>query len=114
MTPKRAPKQVHAASTPRRYRLHVIELGKDPEWVYVGETALAPRDRLRQHREGYQGSRVVRRLGGPAAARPVPGLGAMRDARRGARRRAGARRSAAVPRVPRRGRSLTTQRPPAA
>src|SRR3954447_14253479 len=64
MTPKRAPKQVHAASTPRRYRLYVIELGKDPEWVYVGETALAPRDRLRQHREGYKSSRVVRRLGG--------------------------------------------------
>jgi hypothetical protein len=56
---------------PRRYYVYVIELDdtvgdrRDPKHpsVYVGQSAVPPAERFRQHKEGYRSSRHVRKHG---------------------------------------------------
>jgi predicted GIY-YIG superfamily endonuclease len=55
----------------RRYYVYVIELDdsvgprRDPRYpsVYVGQSAVPPAERFRQHKEGYRSSRHVRKHG---------------------------------------------------
>ncbi len=55
----------------RRYYVYVIELDdtvghrRNPRYpnVYVGQSAVPPAQRFRQHKEGYRSSRHVRRHG---------------------------------------------------
>ena len=57
--------------TRRRYWLYVIELSEvagertDPQkpCVYVGQSACTPEERFKQHKEGYKGSRIVKKYG---------------------------------------------------
>lgn len=52
-------------------RVYVVELDdavgprRDPRYpsVYVGQSAVPPAERLRQHKDGYRSSRYVRRYG---------------------------------------------------
>ncbi len=56
---------------PRRYYVYVIELDdtvghrRNPRYpnVYVGQSAVPPAQRFRQHKEGYRSSRHVRKHG---------------------------------------------------
>src|SRR6266508_5683715 len=55
----------------RRYYVYVVELDdavgprRDPRYpsVYVGQSAVPPAERLRQHKDGYRSSRYVRKHG---------------------------------------------------
>lgn len=55
----------------RRFYVYVVELDdavgprRDPRFpsVYVGQSAVPPEERFRQHKEGYRASRHVRRHG---------------------------------------------------
>jgi hypothetical protein len=55
----------------RRYYVYVVELDdavgprRNPRYpcLYVGQSAVAPKERLRQHKEGYRSSRHVRKHG---------------------------------------------------
>ena len=55
----------------RRYYVYVIELDdavgerRNPRYpaVYVGQSAVPPAERLRQHKDGYRSSRHVRKHG---------------------------------------------------
>lgn len=58
------------ATDPAEYQCYVVALdagaaGWDPdlEWVYVGQSALTPEERLLQHKAGYKASSTVRRYG---------------------------------------------------
>jgi hypothetical protein len=60
-----------SAPEPARYYVYVIELDdevgprRDPRYpsVYVGQSAVPPERRFRQHLEGYRSSRHVRKHG---------------------------------------------------
>ena len=55
----------------RRYYVYVVELDdavgprRDPRYpsLYVGQSVVPPKQRLRQHKEGYRSSRHVRKHG---------------------------------------------------
>jgi predicted GIY-YIG superfamily endonuclease len=59
------------AAARRRYYVYVVELDdavgprRDPRYpsVYVGQSAVPPAERLRQHKDGYRSSRYVRKYG---------------------------------------------------
>jgi len=63
--------EARPAAPPRRYYVYVIELDdtvgprRDPRYpsVYVGQSAVPPGERFRQHKEGYRSSRHVRSHG---------------------------------------------------
>jgi len=55
----------------RQYYVYVVELDdavgprRNPRYpsVYVGQSAVPPKERFRQHKDGYRSSRYVRRYG---------------------------------------------------
>ena len=59
------------AAARRRYYVYVVELDdavgprRNPGYpsVYVGQSAVPPKQRLRQHKDGYRSSRYVRKHG---------------------------------------------------
>jgi hypothetical protein len=58
-------------AAPRRYYIYVVELDdavgprRDPRYpsLYVGQSVVPPKERLRQHKDGYRSSRYVRKHG---------------------------------------------------
>lgn len=42
------------------YGVYVIELNRDPLYVYVGQSCWLPEKRFEQHRAGYKAARIVK------------------------------------------------------
>jgi hypothetical protein len=44
------------------YRVYVIELGGNPNHVYVGQSYLTAQERLHQHRHGYKSAPSIKKV----------------------------------------------------
>jgi hypothetical protein len=95
------------AAARRRYYVYVVELDdavgprRNPRYpsAYVGQSVVPPKERLRQHKDGYRSSRHVRKHGRASSPGAVSALQPDGHPRRSRRDGAGARQAPAESRL---------------